>query len=134
MVFVMDTNTLVSGILNPQGIPAQAMFAAQVAGCLYFSDETKQEFISVIQRPKFNKYASLPDRLEKANKILSTAKFAFVETKRDIECRDVTDIKFLELAVEASADCLISGDPDLLTLHPFRGIPIINAATFLSSF
>lgn len=46
-------------------------------------------------------------------------------------CRDATDDKFLELAVSGHADCILSGDADLLVLNPFRGIPIINPATFV---
>lgn len=29
------------------------------------------------------------------------------------------------------ADYLVTGDDDLLVLHPFRGIPILTPATFL---
>ena len=36
------------------------------------------------------------------------------------ECRDAKDNKFLELAVCGHATFLISGDKDLLVLHPFR--------------
>jgi putative PIN family toxin of toxin-antitoxin system len=49
-----------------------------------------------------------------------------VETSTQIqECRDPDDDKYLELAVDAEADCIVSGDKDLLVLDPFRGIPII---------
>ena len=41
---------------------------------------------------------------------------------------------FLELAVNGSATCIVTGDDDLLALHPFRGIPIISVARFLASF
>jgi putative PIN family toxin of toxin-antitoxin system len=47
------------------------------------------------------------------------------------ECRDTRDNKFLELAVDGKADYIISGDEDLLVLHPFRGIPILTARDFL---
>ena len=50
-----------------------------------------------------------------------------------IECRDPKDNKFLELAVCANATC-ITGDKDLLILHPFRNIPILNAVDFLNNF
>jgi uncharacterized protein len=46
-------------------------------------------------------------------------------------CRDTQDDKFLELAVNGKADVIISGDADLLSLHPFRGIPIETPAAFL---
>ncbi|TXD83186.1 putative toxin-antitoxin system toxin component, PIN family [Subsaximicrobium wynnwilliamsii] len=49
-------------------------------------------------------------------------------------CRDPKDNKFLELAVAAKASCIITGDDDLLVLHPFRSIPIFNPSDFLSSF
>ena len=48
-------------------------------------------------------------------------------------CRDPDDNKFLELAVEGGADVIISGDADLLSLHPFKDIEIIEAADSLSS-
>jgi len=48
-------------------------------------------------------------------------------------CRDPDDDKFLELAVEEEADLIISGDSDLLVLHPFEGIPILPPADFLDS-
>lgn len=38
------------------------------------------------------------------------------------ECRDVKDNTFLELALSGKATWIISGDADLLVLHPFRGI------------
>ena len=50
------------------------------------------------------------------------------------ECRDPKDNMFLELALAANVSCLISGDSDLLALHPFRGIPIMKAADFLQRF
>ena len=49
------------------------------------------------------------------------------------DCCDPKDNKFLELAVAANASCLITGDNDLLVLHPFRNIPILNATDFLNN-
>jgi predicted nucleic acid-binding protein len=46
-------------------------------------------------------------------------------------CRDAEDDKFLELAVNGRADVIVSGDADLLSLHPFHGIPIETPAAFL---
>ena len=48
-------------------------------------------------------------------------------------CRDAKDDKFLEVAVNGKADYLITGDRDLLVLHPFREIQIVSPATFLES-
>lgn len=46
-------------------------------------------------------------------------------------CRDPKDDKFLELAVSGRATHIISGDTDLLTLNPFRGIAILPPRAFL---
>jgi putative PIN family toxin of toxin-antitoxin system len=46
-------------------------------------------------------------------------------------CRDPDDIKFLEAAVSAQADFIVSGDKDLLVLKEFRGIKIIKISEFL---
>ncbi len=47
------------------------------------------------------------------------------------ECRDPKDHKFLELALSGRATCIVTGDEDLLTLHPFRGIHILRPQGFL---
>ena len=49
-------------------------------------------------------------------------------------CRDPKDDKFLDVAVAGHADALVSGDEDLLVLHPFQGIPIVQPAEFLAMF
>ncbi len=50
------------------------------------------------------------------------------------DCRDPDDNKFLELALSANADCIITGDKDLLELAPYKGIKILSANDFLESF
>lgn len=58
----------------------------------------------------------------------------FIDIKESIRiCRDPKDDKFLELAVNGGAGCIISGDEDLLILNPFRDIPIIKPDEFLNS-
>jgi predicted nucleic acid-binding protein len=46
-------------------------------------------------------------------------------------CRDPNDDKFLEVAINGSADFILSGDSDLLALHPFHDIPIFSPSQFL---
>ncbi len=59
----------------------------------------------------------------------------FIEPKIEItECRDPKDNKFLELAVAGNADCIVTGDKDLLVLDPFRNIRIITPKEFLDQF
>lgn len=46
-------------------------------------------------------------------------------------CRDPKDDKFLELAIDGRADAIVTGDQDLLVLHPFRGIAVLTPAEYL---
>lgn len=50
---------------------------------------------------------------------------------RIIDCRDPKDNKFLELAFAGKANCIVTGDKDLLVMHPFRGINIISPFDFI---
>ena len=48
------------------------------------------------------------------------------------DCRDPKDNKFLESALSGKGSHIITGDSDLLVLHPFRGIAIVNPNSFLA--
>ena len=48
------------------------------------------------------------------------------------DCVDATDNKFLELAIDAKAQVIVSGDKHLRSMHPFQGISIISPSVFLS--
>ena len=62
---------------------------------------------------------------------MSAAAEAVAIAERIAACRDPTDDKFLELAVSGRANLIVTGDPDLLVLNPFRDIPIIAPAAFV---
>ena len=131
MYFVVDTNTLVSAIIKPDGLPMRALLLAQEKGQLIFNEETSREIVNVLNRPKFNKYISLEERLTQIENILLKSKIVAIESSVNIICRDDSDIKFLHLAMEWKASCLITGDFDLKDLHPFRGIPIYSCSEFI---
>lgn len=128
--FVFDTNTIVSALLFKRSIPRQAFDKASQNGKILQSADSFQELASVLRRDKFDKYVT------DAERIGFLAQFArdmlFEETTTIVtECRDPKDNKFLELAIDGQADAIISGDNDLLVLHPFRGIPILTPREFI---
>ena len=73
--------------------------------------------------------ATLP-KWHEAEKLMAEAELVAI-TERLAECRDPTDDKFLELAVNGQADLIMTGDKDLLVLNPFRGIPIVAPVIFV---
>ena len=94
------------------------------------SEHTIAELDEVLRRPKFDKYVSESQRLEFLAALLRETELIEV---RDVvtECRDPKDSKFLELALSGKGSHIVSGDLDLLVLHPFRGIAIVNPQSFL---
>lgn len=134
MLFVFDTNILVSAILKPFNLPASAVRHAQTIGKLIFSSETEKEFREVIACEKFNKYIPVADRLISVNQIFKQTESKRVSLQLFGVCEDTSDLKFLNLAVEHRVDCIVSGDRHLLILNPFHGIPIVLPADFLKMF
>lgn len=81
-------------------------------------------------RPKFDKYVSRESREHFLMDYQNTVLWVDV-TQIITDCRDPKDNKFLEVAVNAEANYLISGDDDLLVLHPYEGVQILAPADFL---
>ena len=74
--------------------------------------------------------ATIPSLREGLARMLAAAELVTI-TERIAACRDPTDDKFLELAVNGHADLIVTGDGDLLALNPFREIPIVTPAAFV---
>ena len=63
----------------------------------------------------------------------SSSLVEIVEVVRAVRaCRDPDDDRFLEVAVNGDADVIVSGDRDLLVLHPFQKIAILTPADYLA--
>lgn len=132
-LFVIDANTLISAFLFKFSNPRKALDKAIEQGNISASRETYKELCEVLIRSKFDKYISLERKLAVLKEFKELVIFSGI-SEPITACRDPKDNKYLELAISANAACIISGDKDLLTLHPFRGIPILNAADFISKF
>lgn len=131
--FVIDTNILVSAVLINSSVPDVAFKKANKLGIMLFSDATFQELQEILNRSKFDKYISLNIRTQFLAKLkLESEAVEIVQIIK--ECRDPKDDKFLEVAINGNATHMITGDKDLLALHPFRGVDIITATQFLEIF
>jgi putative PIN family toxin of toxin-antitoxin system len=127
---VTDTNALISRLLLPSSIPGQAVRKAVDNGLLLVSEATMEELADVLARPKFDRYISLEDRQQFLRLLGRLAEFVpIVYPVR--ACRDPKDDKFLEVALNGKAAVTLSGDSDLLALHPWQGIPILSPAEYL---
>jgi len=132
-LFVIDTSALISAHLTPQSANRQAYDLVCKRGIAVFSNSTFHEFALTFSREKFEQYQPLDNRLEMISLVERRAHFAEVAVKINA-CRDPTDDMFLELAISCKASTIITRDPDLLELHPFRSIPILSPSDFLKMF
>jgi uncharacterized protein len=127
---VVDTNVLVSAVLFRSSQPAIALRKVIQHDTLLISQEIFEEWHEVLMRPKFDRYVAEALRTEFLETILDDA--IWVEIQESVvACRDPKDDKFLSLAVSGQADFIVTGDQDLLVLHPFRGIAIFRPEEFL---
>lgn len=130
--YVFDTNVIVSALLFEQSRPAQAFRAALDMGEILISRPVLKELNEVLAREKLKPYLLFEERERFIIALLNES--ILIDIKENIRaCRDPKDDKFLELAINGGAACIISGDEDLLILSPFRSIPIIKPDEFLTS-
>lgn len=128
---VFDTNVIISAMLLPRSVPRQAFDRAMQDGHALISLATISELAEVIRRPGFDRYVSEEERVEFLTTLVHEAELVNVaETVTD--CRDPRDNKFLELALSGRATHIVTGDSDLLVLHPFRGISVVSPSSFLA--
>jgi putative PIN family toxin of toxin-antitoxin system len=127
---VFDTNVLVSALLLPDSKPRHALELALQKGKVLLSFATLAELYEVLGRKKFLRYIDEEDIRSFLAALTREAQWVEVEV-RIAACRDPKDDKFLELAVSGSASHIVTGDADLLALHPFRGIEILPPHRFL---
>lgn len=129
---VFDTDVLISALLFDQSRPAQALFAALRAGEILVSADVIVELNDVLGREKFERHVTREERERFLRSLLRET--LLDEIRESIRAsRDPKDDKLLELAVNGRADCIVSGDGDLLTLDPFRGVRILTPDAFLSA-
>lgn len=127
---VLDTNVLISGALSITSTPARALEMAISTGDLLASMATLRELTEKLLSPKFDAYVSR-DRREALLPRLSPLVQIVTILQTFHASRDPNDDKFLDVAVNGRADVIVTGDGDLLSLHPFRGIAILTPAAYL---
>ena len=105
-----------------------ALIAADIARGEFPDD--KLEAVDAL-KVEFDKYVSESQRLEFLAALLREAEVIGVH---DVvtESRDPRDDKFRELALSGRGNHIVTGDLDLLALHPFRGIAIVDPQSFLA--
>lgn len=123
---VLDTNVLLSALVFQAGALAwlRTLWQSDTVRPLV-SRETAAELIRVLAYPKFR--LTDTDREELLADYLPWCETVFISSSPAIPaCRDPLDRPFLELAVFAQVDALVTGDLDLLALAEIFPVPILT--------
>ena len=131
---VVDTNILVRAVIKPTGSVGPVLQRLRRREyTLLISRATLDELVEVLNRPRLRKKYRLSERVLRATVRLIVLRSELIRPDRRITaCRDPKDDKFLEAALAAGADCIVSGDADLLDLSPFENILVLRPAEFLA--
>jgi len=128
---VLDTNVIVSALVLESSAPARVFEHAAQHGLLLFTDNSRRELVATLLSPKFDKYASRAKR-----EAFLVALAPIMEVVQVIQlvrqCRDPFDDAVLEAALNGRADSIVTGDKDLLALHPFKGVAILTPASYVA--
>lgn len=128
---ILDTNVIISALIS-NSIPTKILFELvllhKVETCL--SDEIFTEYIDVLNRDKFARYVKFKSNAEIVlNKIHDISKFYKAGKRIDL-LTDVSDNKFLELALVSSADYLVTGNSLDFKIREFEYTKIVNPREF----
>ena len=130
---VLDTNTLISGLLWDGNEARVIEKAEQKEIHLFISREILEELEGVLKREKFSKRLEGKEyTVEKA-----VAKIALIATlveskhKINVIKEDPADNRVLECAVSARASVIVSGDSHMLNLKNYAEIDILSAVEFI---
>jgi len=132
---VIAANVFVSAILKPNSNPDKVIdLVKQGRITLALSHDILAEIREVLLYPKIRKELKLTTK-EIGEALAQIAQAAIITSGRvrlkAIES-DPDDNRYLECAVKAQADFIISGDRHLKDLKSFQGIKIVDPAIFLA--
>lgn len=130
MKIVLDTNVIVSGLLQPQGNPAQVLTLV-LAGAVQICHDQRilAEYAEVLVRPRFK------FDVEKVRQVLTKIKadgLAVDATgQRDLDLPDIDDEPFLAVALSAQVDYLVTGNLADYPAGRCGGCAVISPAEFM---
>jgi len=127
---VLDTNVLVSGLLNPHGPPGRIVDIVVLGELtLLVDDRILAEYEDVIRRPKFGFDISdiwtLTLFIENNSEHISAPPL-------DLRLKDPADLPFIEVAVAGAADALVTGNAKHFTPQARKtGLTVLSPAHFI---
>jgi len=130
---VLDVNVWVSALLWG-GKPAEIVKAAEKGQIvILLTEEIAGEISQVLAYPKIAKMyqAASLRRGDLVEAVLKIGKFVQVTTKAHVVVEHPSDDKFIECALAANAEYIVSGDKHLLKVGSYKKTRILSVSEFL---
>jgi putative PIN family toxin of toxin-antitoxin system len=123
---VLDTNVILAGFAT------RGLCEAVLAVCFDRHEiALSNAILSEVQRHLSGKFNMPAARVQEIIKFLQQhATIVTPIAVADDACRDPEDLPVLGTAIAATADCLITGDKDLLSIGKIQEIPILSPRAF----
>lgn len=130
MRIIFDNNIWISFLIGKRLAALRPAFSrADVE--IYYCDELEKEFLDVAHRPKILKYVD-EQQIERVHQLMINAcHYGKVAKSNVFPIRDPKDVYLLALSDAVKADCLVSGDSDLLELKEYGQTKIVDFETVL---
>lgn len=130
---VFDTSSLLAVCIYPDREPARIFRLALLHLELVATPQTLAELAQVIGRPKFDTWRPHQVRMVWLQHYAANV-VEYQPVSQVTDCRDPKDNKFLDAALTASAEVIVCSDKDLLVLHPYRNIDVLNLQDFRQKY
>lgn len=131
MKIVLDTNVLVSALIN-EGAPRRLLFKIiKSKHQLITSEEILEELALVANEPKIKSCVDQQDIADFLRDIATAAKILQTKSRFDVIEQDPDDDVILRTAYDARASYIVSGDRHLLQLRRFRRTRIVGVEEML---
>lgn len=124
MRVVLDTNVLISYLLLNHSVPGRVVRLVLDHHTILVSHTTLDELSVVLARDKFDRYVTPEARRHFLAEFSAIAEPIEIVRITDASA-DPDDNCYLDVAINGAANCIVTGDRDLLALHPFEGVAII---------
>lgn len=132
MKIVLDTNVLVSGLINPAGAPGRIVDRVRAGSLsLVVDDRILAEYRDVLRRDYLQRYFVVADR-EAILDFIEHEAHRTVSDRIVPELPDAGDIPFLEAALAANAP-LVTGNKKHFPPDSRQGCRVVDPAEFLNA-
>ncbi|ODS38946.1 MAG: putative toxin-antitoxin system toxin component, PIN family [Candidatus Altiarchaeales archaeon WOR_SM1_86-2] len=131
-IVVLDTNILISATFWDGNESKLIEKVEEENVVMVTSPEILDEFRRTLAKDRFPLTSEEID--DTVSRMSLLAMIIHPQTKVNVVKDDLEDNKFLECALDAGADFIVSGDRHLLDLKIFKGIKIVKCKKFLEIF